>query len=63
MSPNESEKIGKVYTSERKKLLSYIRSRVPISKKGLRPVSSFYTCSVYPYIKENPYLNHLNINY
>ena len=31
MSPKESDKISKVYTSERKKLLGYIRSRVPVS--------------------------------
>jgi RNA polymerase sigma factor (sigma-70 family) len=29
MSPKESEKIGSVYISERKKLLGYIRKRVP----------------------------------
>jgi RNA polymerase sigma factor (sigma-70 family) len=29
MSPKESEKIGDVYTTERKKLLGYIRKRVP----------------------------------
>jgi RNA polymerase sigma factor (sigma-70 family) len=29
MSPKESEKIGDVYTSERKQLLGYIRKRVP----------------------------------
>jgi len=29
MSPKESEKIGHVYTTERKKLLGYIRKRVP----------------------------------
>jgi RNA polymerase sigma factor (sigma-70 family) len=29
MSPNESEKIGAVYREERKRLLSYIRNRIP----------------------------------
>jgi RNA polymerase sigma factor (sigma-70 family) len=29
MSPLESEKIGKVYKSERKRLLGYIRNRIP----------------------------------
>jgi RNA polymerase sigma factor (sigma-70 family) len=29
MSPKESEKIGKVYTDERNRLLGYIRNRVP----------------------------------
>ncbi len=29
MSPKESEKIGNVYKSERKKLLGYIRNRIP----------------------------------
>lgn len=29
MSPKESENIGKVYTDERKRLLGYIRNRVP----------------------------------
>lgn len=31
MSPNESEKISSAYKSERKKLLAYIRNRVPVS--------------------------------
>jgi RNA polymerase sigma factor (sigma-70 family) len=29
MSPKESEKIGKVYTDERNRLLGYIRNRIP----------------------------------
>jgi RNA polymerase sigma factor (sigma-70 family) len=31
MSPQESEKIGTVYKTERKRLLGYIRNRVPVS--------------------------------
>jgi len=31
MSPKESEKIGAVYKDERKRLLGYIRNRIPDS--------------------------------
>jgi RNA polymerase sigma factor (sigma-70 family) len=30
MSPNESEKIGAVYNGERKRLLGYIKNRIPV---------------------------------
>ncbi len=31
MSPKESEKIGAVYKDERKRLLGYIRNRIPVT--------------------------------
>ena len=34
MSPKESEKIGTVYKDERKRLLGYIRNRIPDQYRG-----------------------------